>query len=618
MLEKVKLIAKSVRQYKKYAIWTPILMIIEALMECAMPFVMSMLIDTITQAVTVTAAHTENEIHEFSDIFKTLTYSNATLNLKLDVTIFGIIIALIVMALISLSAGFIGGRTAAKASVGLQTNLREDIYKKIQTFSFANIDKFHTSSLITRLTTDVNQVGMAFQMMIRIVVRAPLMIIFSAIMAFVAGGWMAVIFILLIPVIGLGLWFIGRQAFRIFTKVFKRYDALNESVQENVSGIRVVKSYVREDYEKQKFTNASNSLTGGFIKAEKLVALSDPLLNTTIHISNILVISIGTYAIYRGSIDNSFWIKLTVGQMSSLITYGIQILVSILMISMILVMMLMSVECVRRISEVLDEEPSIRNPENPLYEVKNGDIVFDNVNFKYKETAQKCALSNINLNIKSGEFVGILGSTGSGKTSLVNLISRLYDVTEGRVLVGDHDVREYDIPTLRKAVSVVLQKNVLFSGTIASNLKWGKEDATVEEMEKACEIAQALEIVKGKKDGLNSKVEQGGANFSGGQKQRLCIARAIIGAPKILVLDDSTSAVDTKTDKLIRKGLKEQLPDITKIVIAQRISSIEDADKIIVLDDGEISAIGKHSELLKTSKIYKEVYETQNRVGGAK
>ncbi len=618
MLEKVKLIAKSVRQYKKYAIWTPILMIIEALMECAMPFVMSMLIDTITQAVTVTAAHPYNEIHEFSDIFKTLTYSNATLNLKLDVTIFGIIIALIVMALISLSAGFFGGRTAAKASVGLQTNLREDIYKKIQTFSFANIDKFHTSSLITRLTTDVNQVGMAFQMMIRIVVRAPLMIIFSAVMAFVAGGWMAVIFILLIPVIGLGLWFIGRQAFRIFTKVFKRYDALNESVQENVSGIRVVKSYVREDYEKQKFTNASNSLTGGFIKAEKLVALSDPLLNTTIHISNILVISIGTYAIYRGSIDNSFWIKLTVGQMSSLITYGIQILVSILMISMILVMMLMSVECVRRISEVLDEEPSIKNPENPLYEVKNGDIVFDNVNFKYKETAQKCALSNINLNIKSGEFVGILGSTGSGKTSLVNLISRLYDVTEGRVLVGDHDVREYDIPTLRKSVSVVLQKNVLFSGTIASNLKWGKEDATVEEMEKACEIAQALEIVKGKKDGLNSKVEQGGANFSGGQKQRLCIARAIVGSPKILVLDDSTSAVDTKTDKLIRKGLKEQLPSITKIVIAQRISSIEDADKIIVLDDGEISAIGKHSELLKTSKIYKEVYETQNRVGGAK
>ena len=618
MIEKIKLIAKSIRQYKKYAIWTPILMIIEALMECAMPFVMSMLIDTITQAVTVTAAHPYNEIHEFSDIFKTLTYSNATLGLELNVSIFAIIITLIVMALISLSAGFIGGRTAAKASVGLQTNLREDIYKKIQTFSFANIDKFHTSSSITRLTTDVNQVGMAFQMMIRIVVRAPLMIIFSAVMAFVAGGWMAVIFILLIPAIGLGLWFIGKHAFRIFSKLFLRYDALNQSVQENVSGIRVVKSYVREDYEKQKFTNASNSLTVGFIKAEKLVALSDPLLNTTIHISNILVISIGTYAIYRASIDNSFWIKLTVGQMSSLITYGIQILVSILMISMILVMMLMSVECVKRISEVLKEEPSIKNPENPLYEVKNGDIVFENVNFKYKETAQKCALSNINLEIKSGEFVGILGSTGSGKTTLVNLISRLYDATEGHVLVADHDVREYDIPTLRKSVSVVLQKNVLFSGTIASNLKWGKEDATLEEMEKACEIAQALEIVKGKKDAFNSKVEQGGANFSGGQKQRLCIARAIVGSPKILILDDSTSAVDTKTDKLIRKGLKEKLPHITKIVIAQRISSIEDADKIVVLDDGAISAIGTHKELLKNSKIYREVYETQNRVGGTK
>ena len=617
MIEKIKLIAKSIRQYKKYAIWTPILMVIEALMECAMPFVMSMLIDTITQAVTVTAEHPYNELHEFSDIFKSLTYRNVTLDMTLSVTIFSIIITLIVMALISLSAGFIGGRTAARASVGLQTNLREDIYKKIQTFSFSNIDKFHSSSLITRLTTDVNQVGMAFQMMIRIVVRAPLMIIFSAIMAFVAGGWMAVIFVLLIPIIGLGLWFIGKNAFRIFSKVFKRYDKLNESVQENVSGIRVVKSYVREDYEKKKFTDASNSLAGGFIKAEKLVALSDPLLNTTIHISNILIISIGTYAIYRGTVDNDFWIKLTVGQMSSLITYGIQILVSILMISMILVMMLMSVECVRRISEVLTEEPSIKNPENPIYEVKNGDITFDSVNFKYKETAQKCALANINLNIKSGEFVGVLGSTGSGKTSLVNLISRLYDVTDGKVLVGGHDVREYDIKTLRQSVSVVLQKNVLFSGTIESNLKWGKEDATIEEMEKACEIAQATEIVKAKKDGLQAKVEQGGANFSGGQKQRLCIARAIVGSPKILVLDDSTSAVDTKTDKLIRKGLKEKLPNITKIVIAQRISSIEDADKIIVLDDGEISAVGTHEELLKKSNIYREVYETQNRVGGA-
>ena len=618
MIEKIKLIAKSVRQYKKYAIWTPILMVIEALMECAMPFVMSMLIDTITQAVTITAEHPYNELHEFSDIFKALTYSNATLDLKLSVTIFSIVVTLIVMALISLTAGFLGGRTAARASVGLQTNLRSDIYKKIQTFSFSNIDKFHSSSLITRLTTDVNQVGMAFQMMIRIVVRAPLMIIFSAIMAFVAGGWMAVIFILLIPIIGIGLWLIGKNAFRIFSRVFKRYDKLNESVQENVSGIRVVKSYVREDYEKKKFTDASNSLSGDFIKAEKLVALSDPLLNTTIHISNILIISLGTYAIYRSTTDNTFWIKLTVGQMSSLITYGIQILVSILMISMIMVMMLMSVECVRRISEVLTEEPAIKDPENPIYEVKNGDIVFDNVNFKYKKTAQKCALSNINLTIKSGEFVGILGSTGSGKTSLVNLISRLYDVTDGRVLVGGEDVRNYDIPTLRKSVSVVLQKNVLFSGTIASNLKWGKENATIEEMNKACSIAQATEIVKAKKDGLDSKVEQGGANFSGGQKQRLCIARAIVGSPKILILDDSTSAVDTKTDKLIRNGLKEELPNITKIVIAQRISSIEDADKIIVLDDGKISAIGTHNELMKKSHIYREVYETQNRVGGSK
>lgn len=618
MLAKIKLVLRSIRQYKKYAIITPILMVFEALMECLMPFMMSMLIDTITRAITITGTHPYIELNEFSDIFKTLVYQNDTLGITWNVTIFGIIMFLIGMAIISLACGFLGGRTAAKASVGLMSNLRADIYAKIQTFSFSNIDKFHTSSLITRLTTDVNQVGMAFQMMIRIVVRAPLMMIFSAVMAFIAGGWMAVIFLILIPVVAFGLYFIARGAIRIFTVLFKRYDKLNESIQENVSGARVVKSYVREDFEKQKFGNASNSLATGFIKAEKIVALSDPLLNTVIHISNILIVGLGSFVIYKSTIDSSFWAHLTVGQMSSLITYGIQILMSIMMISMIMIMLLMSVECMNRISEVLVEQPAIQNPENPIYEVKNGDIQFKNVSFKYKETAQKCALSNLNFTIKSGQFIGILGSTGSGKTSLVNLISRLYDVSEGAVLVGDHDVREYDIPTLRKHVAVVLQKNVLFSGTIASNLCWGKENASKEEMEKACQIARALEIVNAKPEGFDSKVEQGGANFSGGQKQRLCIARAIIGNPKVLILDDSTSAVDTKTDRLIRKGLKEELPNMTKIVIAQRISSIEDADQIIVMDDGKISAIGKHEQLLKTSTIYREVYETQNRVGGNK
>lgn len=617
MKEKIKLILKSVRQYKKYAILTPIFMIIEAAMECMMPFVMSMLIDTVKDAVTITETHPVSELNAFADIFKVVTYANKNLNIEWKISVFAIIMTLVVMALLSLASGFFGGRTAAKASVGLNTNLRSDLYKKMTSFSFANIDKFSSSSLITRMTTDVNNVSMAFQMMIRIVVRAPLMMIFSAVMAFIAGGWMALIFVVLIPVVSIGLFFIVKGAMKIFMKVFKRYDKLNESVQENVSGIRVVKSYVREEFEKEKFNNASNDMTNDFIKAEKLVALGDPLINTVIHISNITIIGLGSYVIYKSTIDKSFWTKLTVGQMSSMLTYGIQILMSVMMISMILVMMVMSIECIRRIGEVLQEETTIKNPENPIFKVKNGDILFENVNFKYKETAAKCALSDINLKIKSGQFIGILGSTGSGKTSLVNLISRLYDVTDGSVKVGGNDVRDYDLVTLRDNVAVVLQKNVLFSGTIASNLKWGNENATEEQMLNACKIAQALEIVEAKPEGLNSRVEQGGANFSGGQKQRLCIARAIMKNPKIMILDDSTSAVDTKTDRLIRKGLKEQLPSMTKIVIAQRISSIEDADQIIVMDDGKVSDVGTHEQLMKTSEIYRDVFNTQNKVGGA-
>ena len=608
MWKKIKLIFSSVREYKKYAIITPIFMVFEALIECVMPFIMSALIDSVNDNVT--------QLNEIQDIFKVIQYTNKGLGFSINVTIFGIMLTLILMAGLSLTCGILGGRTAAKASVGMATNLRSDLYKKIQSFSFANIDKFSSASLVTRMTTDVSSVQMAFQMVIRIVIRAPLMMVFSAVMAFVAGGVMACIFVVLVPVIAFGLFLIVRHAMAIFMRVFKRYDKLNESVEENVSGIRVVKSYVREDYEKHKFNTASDNMTGDFVKAEKIVALNNPLLNTTIHVSNILVIGLGTYFIYQSTVNSDFWAKLTIGQMSSLITYGIQILMSVLMISMIMVMLVLSIEAIRRIYEVLTEEPTIKNPKNPIYDVKNGDISFKNVSFKYKETAERDALTNINLEIKSGQFVGILGSTGSGKTSLVNLISRLYDVSEGSIEVGDVDVRKYDLKQLRDNVAVVLQKNILFSGTIASNLRWGNKEATEEEMTRACQICQAMEIVNAKPEGFESVVEQGGANFSGGQKQRLCIARASLKKPKIMILDDSTSAVDTKTDKLIRKGLKEDLPEMTKIVISQRVSSIEDADMIIVLDDGHIDAIGTSKELLKSCKIYQEVYYSQNRIGG--
>lgn len=616
MWQKIKLIFGSVRQFKKYAILTPIFMVFEALMECTLPFIMSGLVDSIKDAVTITPTHPQSDLNTFADIFKPIIYANKSLNITMYVTVFGIIMVLVGMCIISIVSGILGGRTSAKASVGLATNLRSDLYKKIQSFSFANIDKFSTSSLVTRLTTDVANVQMSFQMLIRIVVRAPLMMLFSAIMSFVAGGVMAVIFVVLIPITGFGLFLIIKHAMRIFTRVFKRYDKLSESVQENVSGIRVVKSYVREDFEKEKFNTASNDMTRDFVKAEKIVALNGPVINTSIHLSTILIVSIGSFFVWKSTENSDFWAKLTIGQLSSLITYGIQILMSVLMIGMILVMLAMSLECVRRIAEVLVEEPTIKNPENPIYDVKNGDIDFINVNFKYKETAEKNALSNINLHIKSGQFIGVLGSTGSGKTSLVNLISRLYDVSDGEILVSGINVKNYDIKSLRNNVSVVLQKNVLFSGTIESNLKWGNENASIDQMTKACEIAQAIEFVNAKKDGFSSRVEQGGNNFSGGQKQRLCIARAILKQPKIMILDDSTSAVDTKTDRLIQKGLKEDLPYMTKIIIAQRVSSIEHADQIIVMDDGKISDVGTHNELLKRSKIYKEVYSTQNRVGG--
>ena len=581
-------------------------MIGEAAAECAMPFIMGIFVDGI----------------------KLLNTPESFFQVEEGIPVFYIALILLGLAILSLVCGIMGGKYASIASVGLAANLRSDLYKKLTSFSFENIDKFSASSLVTRMTTDINNVQMAFQMVIRIVIRAPLMLIFSAVMTFIGGGVMGFVFVALVPIVGFGLFLIVKNAMRVFTRVFKRYDVLNQSVQENISGIRVVKSYVREDFEKDKFKNASDSLAKEFILGEKIVALNGPLLNTAIHLSNIVIIAVGCYLIYTTGVwtwsDDTHitgdWLggTLTLGQLSALITYGIQILMSLMMISMIAVMLTLSLEAIKRIGEVLEEEPSIKNVDNPIYEVANGDVKFDSVYFKYKKEAQKYTLENINIDIKSGQFIGILGSTGSGKTSVINLISRLYEVTEGELFVAGHDVKEYDLATLRNNVSVVLQKNVLFSGTIESNLKWGDIDASEEEMMKACRIAQAEEIVNAKPEGLQSRVEQGGANFSGGQKQRLCIARAILKKPKILILDDSTSAVDTKTDRLIRKGLKEDLPEMTKIVIAQRISSIEDADQIIILDDGKINAIGTHEELLKSNKIYQEVYYTQNKVGGDK
>ena len=610
MWKKIKLILSSVRQYKKYAIITPIFMILEAGIECCLPFFISVFVDTI-QKIKVPGDMLSGSFND------------------MGLSVVALIILLIVLAAISMFCGIMGGITGAKASVGLAANLRSDYYKKIQSFSFANIDKFSSSSLITRMTTDINNVQQSFQMLIRIVVRVPLMLIFSVIMASVTGGGMVFIFIGLIPLVVIGLALIGKFAISIFIRVFKRYDKLNESVQENVSGVRVVKAYVREDFEKEKFNTASDSMTIDFIRAEKIIALNNPLMNTMIHLSNILVLSIGSSIIFTHShtvevikegvpTTEIVYDSLSIGQLSALLTYGIQILTSLMFLSMILVMMLMSLESIKRVSEVLEEQPTIENPENPVYEVKDGSVDFNKVDFKYFESAEKNTLEDIDLHIKSGQFIGILGSTGSGKTSVINLISRLYDVTDGNVKVGGLDVRDYDLKTLRDNVSVVLQKNVLFSGTIASNLQWGDKDATEEEMLKALEHAQALEIIKNSPDGLNRVVEQGGANFSGGQKQRLCIARALLKKPKILILDDSTSAVDTKTDKLIRKALKEDLPHMTKIVIAQRISSIEDADQIVVMNDGRIDAVGTHEELIKNNKIYQEVYYTQNKVGGDK
>ena len=590
MFKAFKKVFKSVREYKIYAIITPLFMIGEAAVECALPFIMSKFVDKIEGATSIA-------------------------------TLLPYIFAIIGMAVVSITCGILAGRFASIASCGFAKNLRNDLYRKVESFSFENIDHFHASSLVTRMTTDVTNTQQSFAMVIRIVIRAPLMLIFSAVMAFVTGGHMAWIFVTAIPVIGIIFFVLARFAMGIFRRVFKRYDALNESVQENVAGMRVVKSFVREDYEDNKFSTASSSLSKEFIKAEKIVALMTPTMNTTIHVVYLLTMYFAATIIFRtaaydAETETYIWGELSLGQMSALLTYGIQILMSIMMISMIITMLVMSFESVRRIGEVLDEQPTILDPENPIDTVNDGSVVFNNVSFKYNKEAERYSVTNLNINIKSGEFVGIIGSTGSGKSTLVNLISRLYDTTEGEVIVGGHNVKEYGLKPLRDSVAMVLQKNFLFSGTIASNMRWGNKEATDEEIVEAIKIAQIPDVLNHYKEGIEHPVEQGGANFSGGQKQRLCIARAILKKPKILILDDSTSAVDTKTDKLIRKALKEDLPEMTKIVIAQRISSIEDADQIIVLDNGEINAIGNHEYLLKNNEIYREVYQSQTQKGG--
>ncbi len=579
MFRMFKKLFRSVREYKKESLFAPFFMIGEVAMECLIPLFTARLI---------------NSIQTGSDMQEIMHYAWI----------------LIGMALLSMTCGMLSGWFAATASAGFSKNLRHDLYDRVKDFSFANIDDFSSSSLVTRLTTDVANVQMAYMMVIRIAVRAPMMLIFSIIMAVNLGGNLAFTFVAVIPILGCGLLMIARKALPVFRAVFKKYDKLNESVEENVRGMRVVKSFVREDYEKQKFAIAAGNVRKDFTKAERILAFNNPLMLFAIDFC-MLVIPFFAARIIVSSGGSS----MMVGNLSSLMTYSMQILMSLMMLSMIFVMFTFSIESARRITEVIDTESTIKNPENPVTEVKDGSIDFENVDFKYSEGAQKFALSDINLHIASGQTVGIIGGTGSSKTTLVQLIPRLYDVTDGTVRVGGIDVRNYDLKTLRHEVSVVLQKNVLFSGTIKDNVRWGKEDATDEEIYEACRLAQADEYIQSFPDKYDKYIEQGGANVSGGQKQRLCIARALIAKPKILILDDSTSAVDTKTDALIRKAFAEEIPDTTKIIIAQRVASVEDADMIIVMDNGKISDTGTHEELLERSPIYREVYESQTKGG---
>ncbi len=575
----VKLFRMSLREYRSVTILTPILVSLEVVMECIIPFITANLV---------------NEIKAGCGMDVILRYGGL----------------LVLMAALSLLFGALAGLTCSTASCGLARNLRHDIFHSVQGFSFENIDHFLTSSLVTRMTTDVTNVQFAFMMIIRLAIRSPLMLVFAFVMAFMMGGKMAWIFLFVLPVLAAGLAIIISKTIPLFRRVFKKYDKLNESIQENVKAMRVVKAFVREDYESKKFGTAAEDVCADFTRAERILALNGSLMQFCIYSVMVFVLSFGSYTIVT-----SMGLDFDVGQLSALLTYSFMMLSSLMMLSMVFVMITMAGESTKRIIEVLSEKSTLTNPENPVYEVTDGSIDFDGVSFRYSAKAERMALSNIDLHIRSGETIGIIGGTGSSKSTLVNLISRLYDVTEGSVKVGGRDVREYDIETLRGQVAVVLQKNQLFSGTIKDNLRWGNKEATDEELVHVCKLAQADDFISQFPDGYDTWIEQGGTNVSGGQKQRLCIARALLKKPKILILDDSTSAVDTRTDAGIRKGLREFMPETTKLIIAQRTASVEDADRIIVMDGGSIMAVGSHAELMASNEVYREIYTSQNKAG---